>query len=212
MGGGRVMTSFWNACRLFVRVGVGLGPLLAGATGAGAVGAQPMITGGITSQPIGHYDFCRSNPAECIIRMRDDGPESMTTALLNTLASVNAAVNAAIRPMTDFDIYGKDEVWAYPSGFGDCEDYVLEKRRDLKRLGLSLSNLLITVVRKADGEGHAILTVRTTDGDFVLDNLSDSVRQWDTTGYRFLKRQASDHTGHWVTIREGQATLVGSVE
>ena len=72
------------------------------------------------------------------------------------------------------------------------------------RKGMSLSNLLITVVRKPDGEGHAVLTVRTDKGDFVLDNLTDAVRQWDATGYRFLKRQATDHTGRWVTIREGQ--------
>ena len=97
---------------------------------------------------------------------------------------------------------------------GDCEDYVLEKRRDLARLGLSLSNLLITVVRKPDGEGHAVLTVRTDKGDYILDNLTDAVRLWDQTGYRFLKRQASNHTGRWVTIREAQpsAPLVGSVK
>ena len=90
---------------------------------------------------------------------------------------------------------------------------MLEKRRDLMRQGLSLSNLLITVVRKPDGEGHAVLTVRTDKGDFILDNLTDSVRQWDDTGYRFLKRQATNHTGRWVTIREGQsAPLVGSVK
>ena len=83
----------------------------------------------------------------------------------------------------------------------------------LMRQGLSLSNLLITVVRKPDGEGHAVLTVRTDKGDFVLDNLTDSVRQWDQTGYRFLKRQAINHTGRWVTIREGQSEpLVGSVK
>ena len=136
----------------------------------------------------------------------------MSGALWKEIVAVNAAVNAAVKPMNDFDIYGKDEVWAYPNGTGDCEDYVLEKRRDLMRKGVSLSNLLITVVRKPDGEGHAVLTVRTDKGDFVLDNLTDSVRQWDRTGYRFLKRQASDHTGRWVTIREGQAALVSSVE
>ena len=206
------MTFFRGACRILLRGGLPLGALLAALSGTQAVSAQPMITGGLTSQPIGHYDFCRINPAECAIRMRDNGPESMTGTLWNALVSINTAVNAAVRPMNDFDIYGKDEVWAYPNGVGDCEDYVLEKRRDLMRSGVSLSNLLITVVRKSDGEGHAILTVRTTGGDFVLDNLTDSVRQWDATGYRFLKRQASDYTGHWVTIREGQAPLVGSVE
>ena len=72
--------------------------------------------------------------------------------------------------------------------------------------------MLMTVVRKPDGEGHAVLTVRTDKGDFILDNLTDQVRTWDQTGYRFLKRQASDNTGRWVSIREGQQLLVGSVQ
>jgi predicted transglutaminase-like cysteine proteinase len=137
----------------------------------------------------------------------------MTGALWSQLVSVNRAVNAAVRPMNDFDIYGKDEVWAYPvNGVGDCEDYVLEKRRDLHQMGISLANLLITVVRKPDGEGHAVLTVRTTKGDMILDNLRDDVLLWKDTEYRYLKRQASTHTGQWVTIREEAAPLVSSVE
>ena len=180
---------------------------------APATASQPMQTGGLTSQPIGHYEFCRANPVECNIRLRDRGPEHMSGSLWKEIVAVNVGVNAAIRPVNDLEIYGKDEVWAYPEGAGDCEDYALEKRRDLMRQGLSLSNLLITVVRKPDGEGHAVLTVRTDKGDFILDNLTDSVRQWDATGYRFLKRQATNHTGRWVTIREGQsAPLVGSVK
>ena len=185
----------------------------AGLFASPAAASQPMLTGGLTSQPIGHYEFCRANPVECNIRLRDPGPEHMSGTLWKEIVAVNVGVNAAIKPVNDFDIFGKDEVWAYPEGAGDCEDYVLEKRRDLMRQGLSLSNLLITVVRKPDGEGHAVLTVRTDKGDFVLDNLTDSVRQWDATGYRFLKRQATNHTGRWVTIREGQsAPLVGSVK
>lgn len=187
--------------------------LLAGLSASPAVAAQPMLTGGLTSQPIGHYEFCRANPVECNVRMRDPGPEHMSGVLWKEIIAVNVGVNAAIKPMNDIDIYGKDEVWAYPDGTGDCEDYALEKRRDLMRQGLSLSNLLITVVRKPDGEGHAVLTVRTDKGDFVLDNLTNSVRQWDETGYRFLKRQATNHTGRWVTIRDSlpAAPLVGSV-
>jgi predicted transglutaminase-like cysteine proteinase len=187
--------------------------LLAGLCVSQASASQPMLTGGLTSQPIGHYEFCQANPVECNIRMRDPGPEHMSGALWKQIVAVNVGVNAAIKPMNDIDIYGKDEVWAYPVGTGDCEDYVLEKRRDLMRQGLSLSNLLITVVRKPDGEGHAVLTVRTDKGDFVLDNLTNSVRQWDQTGYRFLKRQATNHTGRWVTIRDSQpsAPLVGAV-
>ncbi len=114
--------------------------------------------------------------------------------------------------MSDLDIYGKNEVWAYPDGgVGDCEDYVLEKRRELSRMGITLADLLITVVRKPDGEGHAVLTVRTDKCDYILDNLNDAVRPWEETGYRFLKRQAIDNTGRWVSIREGQPVLVGAV-
>ncbi|MEP9386954.1 transglutaminase-like cysteine peptidase [Mesorhizobium sp. KR9-304] len=186
----------------------------AGLSVSQASASPPMLTGGLTSQPIGHYEFCRANPVECNIRLRDPGPEHMSGTLWKAIVAVNVGVNAAITPMNDSDIYGKDEVWAYPDGVGDCEDYVLEKRRDLMRQGLSLSNLLITVVRKPDGEGHAILTVRTDKGDFVLDNLTDTVRTWDLTGYRFLKRQASNHTGRWVTIRDSQpaAPLVAAVK
>lgn len=171
-----------------------------------------MATGGVTSQPIGHFEFCKANPAECNIRVQDKGPERMTSALWQKIGDINLSVNKSVKPMNDVDLYGKDEVWAYPDGAGDCEDYVLEKRRELNAKGISLANLLITVVRKPDGEGHAVLTVRTDKGDFILDNLTDRVRPWDDTGYRYLKRQSSEYTGRWVSIREGQATMVGAVQ
>ena len=177
-----------------------------------AAGPGMMATGGLTSQPIGHYEFCRLNPDECAIRMRRQGPLVLGETLRRTVGEINAAVNAAIRPMSDFDIYGRDEVWAYPDqGVGDCEDYVLEKRRRLAAAGIPLAHLLITVVRKPDGEGHAVLTLRTDKGDLILDNLRDDVRLWHDTGYRYLKRQSSEHTGRWVTLIEDRNMLVGAV-
>jgi predicted transglutaminase-like cysteine proteinase len=173
---------------------------------------RSMVTGALTAQPLGHYDFCKINPRECSIRSRNTAPQHMTANLRRRITSVNVAVNRRIKPMTDQEIYGREEVWAYPDkGVGDCEDYVLEKRRMLIRSGLPVSSLLITVVRKPDGEGHAVLTVRTDMGDFILDNLSDRVRLWTETGYRYLKRQAVDHTGQWVSILDSGAALVGSV-
>ncbi|OQM76342.1 transglutaminase-like cysteine peptidase [Manganibacter manganicus] len=184
-----------------------------GSVAGPAAAAASMATGGLTSQPIGHYEFCKNHPGECSIRPKNLAPAPMTTALWKQLVSVNAAVNAAVKPLSDMEIYGKDEVWAYPDkGVGDCEDYVLEKRRRLNRFGLSLADLLVTVVRKPDGEGHAVLTVRTSKGDFILDNLTDKVRLWDETDYRYLKRQAMTNTGRWVSIRDDQQVLVGSVE
>lgn len=189
--------------------------LLAAMTGTASQAAGPgsMVTGGLTSQPIGHYDFCRINPDECSIRMRYKGPVALNEALHALVSQVNLAVNKAVQPMSDFDIYGRDEVWAYPDqGIGDCEDYVLEKRRRLQQAGVPLANMLITVVRKPDGEGHAVLTLRTDHGDLILDNLRDDLLLWQETGYRYLKRQSSEHTGRWVTIIEDQNLLVGAVK
>jgi predicted transglutaminase-like cysteine proteinase len=172
-----------------------------------------MVVGGPTSQPIGHYDFCKIHVAECSIRSPDNTPEHMTSQLLRQITAVNLSVNTRVKPMSDLDNYGKEEWWAYPEdGFGDCEDYALEKRRELIAGGVAVSNLLMTVVRKPDGEGHAVLTVRTDKGDFILDNLTNKVRLWSQTGYRYLKRQASDNTGRWVSILGGDEALVSSVK
>ncbi|RUU86473.1 transglutaminase [Mesorhizobium sp. M7A.F.Ca.MR.176.00.0.0] len=205
------MISSSMAQRLRVYVAAGLAVTAGWVAPALAGGA--MATGGLTSQPIGHYDFCKLHPSECSIRPTNLAPAPMSDGLMRKLLNVTARVNAAVKPMSDMDIYGKDEVWAYPdNGVGDCEDYVLEKRRQLSRMSISLADLLITVVRKPDGEGHAVLTVRTDEGDYVLDNLTDKVKPWDATGYRFLKRQAIDNTGRWVSIRGGQQVLVGAVQ
>ncbi|WP_011580029.1 transglutaminase-like cysteine peptidase [Chelativorans multitrophicus] len=177
-----------------------------------AVGAGLMATGSVTSQPIGHYEFCQANPKECSVRSRDRGPLLMNDALMKKISAINIAVNRAVKPRNDIDIYGKEEVWVYPAkGEGDCEDYVLEKRRKLHAAGVSFSNLLITVVRKPDGEGHAVLTVRTDRGDLILDNLSDEVKLWSHTSYLFLKRQATTNTGQWVSLRNENNLLVGAV-
>jgi predicted transglutaminase-like cysteine proteinase len=196
-----------------LRLWAAAGLAISGCWAAPALAGGAMATGGMTSQPIGHYDFCKTRPGECSIRPGNLNPAAMTDAFMRKLINVTSRVNAAVKPMSDYDIYGKDEVWAYPDkGVGDCEDYVLEKRRQLSRSGVSLADLLITVVRKPDGEGHAVLTVRTDKGDYVLDNLTDKVKIWDATGYRFLKRQAIDNTGRWVSIRGGQQVLVGAVQ
>ncbi|WP_455269407.1 transglutaminase-like cysteine peptidase [Rhizobium herbae] len=173
--------------------------------------APSMQTGAITSQPIGHYEFCQTHRSECEIKTKSTIAPRVTDFGWSVIRQVNLAVNGEITPMTDMDLFGKDEVWSYPEGAGDCEDFVLLKRKRLMEKGFSPSDLLITVVRKPDGEGHAVLTVRTAQGDFILDNLENEVKIWTKTPYRFLKRQASFNTGRWVTIENGAEVLVGSV-
>lgn len=178
---------------------------------ASAHAASSMQTGELTSQPIGHFEFCKILTPECRIKSLGVPPLIAGASTMAMIESVNMQVNQAIRPETDLTIFGKDEVWAYPKGAGDCEDYVLLKRKILMNRGISPANLLITVVRKPDGEGHAVLTVRTRKGDYILDNLEDKMLPWEATDYRFLKRQSSEHTGHWVTIEKRRDILVGSV-
>lgn len=171
-----------------------------------------MEVGGLTSQPIGHYEFCKLNPAECLVKSGGVAPYHLTKENWRSLFKMNQAVNSRIQPATDAAIYNKEEVWSYPVRLGDCEDYVLLKRRLLIDKGVAPGNTLITVVRKPDGEGHAVLTLRTDRGDFILDNLKEEVLNWESTEYRYLKRQSSQHSGRWVTIESRQDILVGSVD
>ncbi|MES5098095.1 transglutaminase-like cysteine peptidase [Agrobacterium sp. BA1120] len=201
-----------NAPRaLALLVAVAAGILSAASAQADNKGSPSMVTGGITSQPIGHYEFCQKYMSECDIRSKLTPPPRVTEYGWKVIRDINKEVNSTIVAMTDLEVYGKDEVWEYPKTAGDCEDFVLLKRRKLMERGFAVSDLLITVVRKPDGEGHAVLTVRTNEGDFILDNLSDDVKLWTDTNYTYLKRQASFNTGRWVSIEDGRDVLVGAL-
>ncbi|RWX75413.1 transglutaminase [Neorhizobium lilium] len=172
-------------------------------------GAMQVI--GKANPPIGHYEFCKTYVSECAATYKDAGPLDLTEDKWRTLLDVNYTVNTSITPMTDQEIYGVEERWAYPRTVGDCEDFVLLKRKMLMQKGFSPSDLLITVVLQPNGEGHAVLTVRTDRGDFVLDNMRNKVLIWTDTEYTYLKRQATDDPARWVKLQDGRATAVGSV-
>jgi predicted transglutaminase-like cysteine proteinase len=106
------------------------------------------------------------------------------------------------------DHWGVLERWSYPDdGKGDCEDYVLLKRRMLMQAGWPREALLITVVRDKRGDGHAVLTVKTDKGDFILDNQEEQVLLWSETGYRFVKRQSQSNPNHWVALGDPRPTI-----
>lgn len=202
-----------NSSRVLALVLAGFA-LLAPETGAMSAqkGPQAMVTGSVTSQPIGHYEFCRAQKDECAVRTKLQQAPRLTPHGWTMVQVINGDVNKAIIPMTDREIFGREEVWAYPTEVGDCEDFVLLKRKKLMEAGFSPADLLITVVRKPDGEGHAVLTLRTSQGDYILDNLVDDVKLWADTPYTYLKRQASFDTGRWVTIENGRDVLVGALK
>ncbi|WP_425359498.1 transglutaminase-like cysteine peptidase [Borborobacter arsenicus] len=170
-----------------------------------------MATAGRTTQPVGHYVFCQKLPEECGQKTAKRAPVQLTRALWAAIVEVNNAVNMEVTPLTDMEIWGQEEYWSYPDGQGDCEDYVLEKRRRLMALGVPAGDLLITVARQPNGDGHAVLTVRTSHGEFVLDNLEPRVLAWAETEYTYLKRQSERNSGVWVQINDGRADAVASV-
>ena len=164
--------------------------------------------------PIGHVGFCRRNPAECNARSSDTERFELTAQRRQDLNDVNAIVNEMVKPESDLELYGRLEHWTYPSAKGDCEDYVLLKRRMLMERGWPSSALLITVVRDERNEGHAVLTARTDSGDFILDNKKQDVMVWNASGYTFIKRQSFDNPVSWVSLMPPglpqQATLSGT--
>jgi len=166
--------------------------------------------GGTTSIPVGHAEFCNSRPEECRAYAKPVAMVSLTEGLWQQLLSVNASINQQVVPVTDQDLYQVAEFWTYPNGYGDCEDYALAKRRDLVNAGWPASTLLISVVKQANGEGHAVLMVRTDRGDLVLDNQVGSIDLWSQTPYKFIKRQSQADAGQWVDMIDDRDIVVAT--
>ncbi|UVK47758.1 transglutaminase-like cysteine peptidase [Mesorhizobium sp. AR07] len=158
--------------------------------------------GGKTSIPYGWVDFCGRRPEQCEVPALPAANLKLTPGTWSTLDRVNREVNGYIVPESNLEHWGtKLDHWDYPvDGKGDCKIYALFKRKLLLDAGFPRQTLLMTVVYDLHGEGHAILTVKTDKGDFILDNLVNSIRSWDATGYYFLKRQSQQNPNIWVSI------------
>lgn len=168
---------------------------------------------GATSVPVGYVQFCRDNASSCAETPQAEARAVMLTQpLWDQLTTINDEVNAAVAPETDQDRYGVEEYWTYPNGAGDCEDYVLEKRKELLAAGWPEGDLLITVVRKLDGQGHAVLVVRTDRGDVVLDNLTGLVQVWDETPYVYIKRQSQTDNRTWVALQDDRQIISAALQ
>ena len=160
-----------------------------------------------TSTPYGWLDFCNRNEAECRGGLTPAVDIVLTPEVWRLVTTTNVRVNDAVSPISDQKHWGVVDRWDLPTdGLGDCEDYVLMKRKLLAEAGLPRQALLVTVVKDEKGDGHAVLTVKTDRGEFVLDNMHDRVRAWEETPYRFVKRQSQTDPNIWVQI--GDPTLL----
>ena len=191
-------------------------PKLPDAASAHISTASPfMRTHGQANPPYGFVQFCDSFPKECVTGDATDGRFDATPERLAELDAVNTNVNTAIEPVTDQELYGVPEWWAIPKlqadggGKGDCEDYALLKRQILIKRGWPVSSMLMTVVRDEKGEGHAVLTARTAQGDFILDNKATDVKLWSKTSYKFVMRQSYLNVKVWMSLDSKETLAPG---
>lgn len=131
--------------------------------------------------------FCAVNPREC--QPGGNAKIALDSGTMRLLSRVNSRVNRAIRPRLDSPLL---QVWRVNPSVGDCKSYVVSKRHELIRAGLSPSALRIAYVKTRKGEGHAVLVVKTDQGDLTLDNLRGDIRLFRDAGYRVVAMSGAD--------------------
>jgi predicted transglutaminase-like cysteine proteinase len=162
----------------------------------------------ITQPPLGWVEFCARQPGECAGPTTAPRNLALSQETWMDMVDVNIWVNETIKPLTDLEHWGTVERWSYPDdGYGDCEDYVLLKRRMLIQSGWPREALLVTVVRDKKNRGHAVLTAATDKGDYVLDNQKEDILLWSDTGYRFVKRQSQSNPNVWVSLGDPRPAI-----
>lgn len=207
------LLSFNKNIGIFIKTVVLISALTTGAAiAAPSNKVSAFLEGGrLSTVPIGWIDFCKRFSSDCAFRAKEEKIIRLTEKEWDKIIRINDKVNREITPVTDLAYFGQEEFWTYPTNNkGDCEDYALLKRKLLAQAGLPLEALLITIVRDLNNDGHAILTVRTDYGDFILDNQEDLVKIWHETGYKFLKRMSPTNPNDWVLLNNGSAGAVAS--
>lgn len=175
-----------------------------------------MNTYGSAEAPYGFVAFCGFQQAECGSTATEAEAEQpklkLTAESLLMVTAVNVQTNRDVTPSTDAETYGVSEYWTLPNGKGDCEDYALLKKHRLVAAGLPRQALLLAYVMDESNLGHAILILRTTRGDFVLDNKHDEVEPWQKAaerGYTFIARQSFIDPRLWVSLKAPQTASAG---
>jgi predicted transglutaminase-like cysteine proteinase len=190
--------------------------VLLGYPTAGAARVFPlnMTVGASTAPPDGWFQFCADYKSECKVEPSEPKEVALSRHAWKELIRINSWVNSHIKPMSDMAHWGVIDRWSYPDdGYGDCEDYALLKRRMLMQAGWPREALLMTVVRDQNGEGHAVLTVKTDKGEFILDNQREGILLWSETRYEFVSRQSQSDPNKWVWLYEPSGKiLVASLE
>jgi predicted transglutaminase-like cysteine proteinase len=199
------MDKFCQSAILALLLGCGGCANLPGAAPSSAQPATEIADGRNAAPPPGFVSFCMHNPAVCSDSQGaaagkvafDDKNRAMLTA-------VNDRVNAAIAYQSDFKTFGVANNWNIHAvgSVGDCKDYALAKQQALIAAGLPKEALRMAIVRTRDNQLHAVLTVDTDRGDYVLDSINPAILAWSATPYAWLSRQSAHNPLQWLTVAE----------
>ncbi len=153
-----------------------------------------------TLAPFQHVRFCLRYPSDCKSNSTENERIDLTADNSELLDRVNRSVNAAIIPMLKGYGANLQDGWTIAPITGDCNDYAVTKRHELIQSGLPSKALRLSVVKTTSGIGHLVLVVATTRGDLVLDNLTETIRPWQSTDYHWLKIQSATDARLWFEV------------
>jgi predicted transglutaminase-like cysteine proteinase len=156
---------------------------------------------GPTLSPFQHVRFCQRYPSDCRPGSQADALVELDSKTVGLLYRINRRINAAIVPTRKDFVRDIGAAWAIGPNSGDCNDYAVTKQHELLQYKLPANALRLSEVKTADWEGHLVLVVSTTKGELVLDNLTDEIRSWKETDYRWLKIQSKVDPHYWVAMR-----------
>jgi len=170
--------------------------VLALANAAPASAGTWMTTGQPAIPPAGFLGFCIHHLPECRSQPGAAEPVELTDERRHDLDVVQADINGSIKPRED-----ATHAWEYSTdGYGDCNKFALGKRRELVEHGWPRQSLLLATATTERGEGHLVLVVHTTKGDFVLDNRVNRVVDWTYLPYRWVSVQSPSSPVKWLSV------------
>lgn len=160
--------------------------------------APPAAAGGAPSfpGPAGWQVLCATAPQYCNMTAARQGP-NLAAEALDLLTAVNTDVNTTILPEDELPSHDN---WRLAPKTGDCEDYALTKKHRLLEAGWPGESLRFATVLTESGAYHAVLLVEHAAGRLVLDNRSDTVRDWqelEAEGYRLVAIEGEGLDGTW---------------
>ncbi len=161
--------------------------------------------------PAGFISFCLRHPDQCETKENRPQIVELNDDTWKTLRDVNYDVNRSVKFQDDAEHFGRHEYWDIATdGYGDCDDYVLTKRKALIEAGFPANALRVTIVRTYSNVGHAVLSVSTDQGDYVLDNRTSQIHPWAQARYNWISRQDAKDPMKWVSLRGGYPMLASA--